>query len=333
MALYSLNIFDLSAITTDDPEGFANPGGSQFELGVNTVTLVPGSSTQPISVWDWNDATFDDDAGSAQSLSGGYTINGVYYPDGTNIEAEYILRVQDSLGTNYILQFVSFAYNANDIQGFVVQGVLPPFGEALTIVSAQDYVSGTYAYSTSSPSCFAANARIELASGGWRAAGELSIGDEVRLYGGDLARIALLIHVRAPHRAGGISRPVRIRANALGSQGPHADLVLSPQHRVYLRELAALVPARALTSQPRIGHLPATGTDFRYVHIVLHQHGLLIAEGLPCESFWPGPVALSQMPGHLAARIRAIMGANPPRAAPFLTVQAARKVMQQTTGT
>lgn len=333
MALYSLNIFDLSAITTSNPSGFSSVGGEQFFPGYDTVTLVPGSSSQPVAITDWNDATFDDDAGFAQILSGGSTINGIFYPDGTVIEAEYVLTVQDSLGTNYILQFVSLNSDAYNIQGFVVQGALPPFNEPLTVIQAQDEVVSTYAYSTSSPSCFAANARIELASGGWRAAGELSIGDEVRLYGGDLARIALLIHVRAPHRAGGISRPVRIRANALGSQGPHADLVLSPQHRVYLRELAALVPARALTSQPRIGHLPATGTDFRYVHIVLHQHGLLIAEGLPCESFWPGPVALSQMPGHLAARIRAIMGANPPRAAPFLTVQAARKVMQQTTGT
>ena len=117
---------------------------------------------------------------------------------------------------------------------------------------------------------------------------------------------------------------IRIRAHALGPDLPRRTLLLSGQHRVHLPALDALAPAKALTTLPRIGptQLPP-GQPF--VHLVLRRHSLILADGLPCETFWPGDQALSTLPAPLRCKITRLMGLAPRPARPFLRVQEARK--------
>lgn len=93
--------------------------------------------------------------------------------------------------------------------------------------------------------------------------------------------------------AAGALAPISIGANALGTHGP---LLLSPQHRVMLRDSLAellfgtgevLVKAKDLVNDRNIRPLP--GGEVTYVHLMFDRHQVIFAEGLATESFLPGP--------------------------------------------
>jgi len=77
-------------------------------------------------------------------------------------------------------------------------------------------------------------------------------------------------------------RPVRIRAGSLGPGVPHRDLVLSPDHALYLD--GALVPAGALVDGVSTVREVAA-REVRYFHVELDAHDILLAEGAPAESW------------------------------------------------
>lgn len=93
--------------------------------------------------------------------------------------------------------------------------------------------------------------------------------------------------------------PIRIPAHALGRGTPARDLFLSPQHRIWLQgwqvelmfgQPAVLIPAKHLR-MGGIGPVPAPqGVD--YVHLLFDRHEVVMAEGLPCESWQPAAAAL-----------------------------------------
>lgn len=322
MAVYSLPVFDITYITTSNPSGFNDNGGYQFNLGVDTVTIQPGAVSNDISVTDFNDEFFDDDGGTRQVLNGAQVINGTNYADGTVIEAEYILEVQDSSGTSYGLQFVSLNSDAVTIHGFVVQGTMPPWNTPLTVVQNYDNVQGYLRYDTATPACFGPRVRIATASGAVEAA-RLRPGEQVRLADGGTARLRLKFESRVVDAGRGPGASIRLRKDSLGPGLPARDMILSSQHRVRPPGWDQLVPAKALTALPRIGRARVAGPA-RFVHLVLDRHALLLAEGLSCESFWPGTYAMRMLPSGLARRIRSVMGPRPQPAAPFLSVTEAR---------
>jgi hypothetical protein len=75
--------------------------------------------------------------------------------------------------------------------------------------------------------------------------------------------------------------PVRVAAGAFGPGRPHADVWLSPDHAVFVNEV--LIPIRHLINGSTIAQVKLDRVT--YHHIELAEHDVLLAEGLPAESF------------------------------------------------
>lgn len=87
--------------------------------------------------------------------------------------------------------------------------------------------------------------------------------------------------------------PILIRANTLGQ---HRDLLVSPLHRVLIKdnlaellfgETEVLVAARDLVNDHSITR--REGGEVTYVHLLFDRHQVVFSEGLETESFLPGP--------------------------------------------
>jgi hypothetical protein len=75
--------------------------------------------------------------------------------------------------------------------------------------------------------------------------------------------------------------PVRVSAGAFGPGRPHADLYLSPAHAVYVE--GVLIPIRHLINGSTIVQVAVDHVT--YHHVELPRHEVLLAQGLPAESF------------------------------------------------
>ncbi len=83
------------------------------------------------------------------------------------------------------------------------------------------------------------------------------------------------------HRAPACASPVCIAAHAFAAGLPRRDLLLSPEHAVFID--GALIQAQALLNGATVTQLrPARIT---YCHVELDRHALLLAEGVAAESY------------------------------------------------
>ncbi|WBV44434.1 Hint domain-containing protein [Pseudoroseomonas cervicalis] len=80
----------------------------------------------------------------------------------------------------------------------------------------------------------------------------------------------------------GRSNPIRLQAGALGQGLPQRELFVSPDHALFLD--GVLVQAGALVNGTTIRQVQA-GERFAYFHIELDNHALVLAEGVPAETF------------------------------------------------
>ena len=87
--------------------------------------------------------------------------------------------------------------------------------------------------------------------------------------------------------------PIRIRANTFGT---HDDLMVSPEHRILIRDNLAellfgeqevLVSAKDLVNDKSVTR--CVGGEVTYVHLMFDRHQVVYSAGLATESFLPGP--------------------------------------------
>ncbi len=138
-----------------------------------------------------------------------------------------------------------------------------------------------------SPACYCAGTRI-LTVDGELPIESLAPGQAVITLSGDarVARPVKWIGRRrinlAAHPHPDLATPVRIRRNAIADGVPHADLLVSPDHAIFLD--GRLIAARQLLNGSTIRR--ETGwRAVEYFHLELDSHAILLAEGLPAESY------------------------------------------------
>jgi hypothetical protein len=245
--------------------GGANAIGS---TAVSTLEFAAGSGTLAgfgTTVFDFAEITLDTGAnwflsGTAYGFGGGEAITGL--TTGSTIEL-----------TGTVESYAALAAGMLTLSGGTTLD-LP--GLAFADVSND----GTNTFITA---CFASGTRIAGRFGAVPVEA-LRAGDLVRTACGRLAPVRWLGFRRtnlAHHPRPLDVMPVRVHAHAFGRSLPSRDLILSPDHAVYID--GRLIPIRYLINNVSI--VQETRAAITYWHVELDEHDVILAEGLPCESY------------------------------------------------
>ncbi len=131
--------------------------------------------------------------------------------------------------------------------------------------------------------CFAEGTRIATEDGHVPVE-QLVAGDRVRTFLDGPRDIVWIGHrdVRcASHPSPDAVWPILVSCGAFGPRLPERDLYLSPNHAIYTR--GVLIPAKLLVNGVTIRQVKRA--RITYYHIELAKHDVLLAEGLPVESY------------------------------------------------
>ncbi|MDA5092757.1 Hint domain-containing protein [Aliiroseovarius sp. KMU-50] len=152
-------------------------------------------------------------------------------------------------------------------------------------------VTDTALVTLNSIPCFVAGTLIELGDGRQMPIETLVPGDMILTHDNGAQPLRWIGRRKVP--AIGKFAPIHIAANTFGR---HGKLVLSPQHRVLIRDALAdllfaepevLVAAKDLVNDRSVRRIE--GGEVEYVHILFDEHQMVYSQGLATESFLPGP--------------------------------------------
>lgn len=132
--------------------------------------------------------------------------------------------------------------------------------------------------------CFYPGTLVATPSG-QRAVEDLARGDLVLTHDGQVRPIRWMGRQTVSTRFADPLRvlPIRIRAGSLDNNLPERDLLVSPDHALMLG--GVLVHAAALVNGDSITRETDVPERFTYFHIELADHSLILAEGVPAETF------------------------------------------------
>ena len=163
----------------------------------------------------------------------------------------------------------SVFYPADDVTSSIVYQGLPLSSAGLTF--------------SVTPACFRSGTRIRTARGDV-AVEALRVGDEVETVHRGHQPVRWIGHRTidcADWPDPRLVWPVRVAADAFGPGLPARPLDLSPDHAVYVDDV--LVPVRCLIDGDAVRQQPVT--TVAYYHVELDSHEILLAEGMPVETY------------------------------------------------
>lgn len=282
MASYYLYVYSPDDFIGGLPDEY---NGSALGTPFFALTLKPGATPTLIEVDD--DDGWLDETGDSQTLVNDVDIDGETYTAGTRVHSAY-----DLINTGTGLKVTSLHFGGDGFQQGAVQGL----ASTAPLQPGQTYF---FNYERSSylqdnqysdyVACFAKGTRITTTCGE-RPVEDLRIGDFVMTQ--DHGPQPLTWIARRTVLATGAFAPVVFPTGALGNTRP---LVLSPQHRVVIREAQAellfgerevMVPALYFAEQGLAYR--RNGGEVTYFHLMFDRHQLIYSEGIATESFLPG---------------------------------------------
>lgn len=298
-----------TSITTLDASG--NPAslgstaqGTAAHLAGGTITL-NSADLVAFEALD-TDPNFDDSDSSqviGDPMASGLT-------SGQDFEAEYIITLEDSQGTQYRVIGLSVGPGFSNVVGLMFFDGMPPIGETLSIVATGEGAGRpgieTVPYDDLlKVICFTPGTMIETETGS-RPIESLKAGDRILTRDHGYQRlhwIGCSDLGPAQLSAQPDLRPVLLRKDCFGPGQPARDMLVSPQHRLMLESRRA----RAMFGSPEVLAAAATLIDdgrivraagissVRYVHLLFDRHQLVRSDGLWTESFQPHDATLDAL--------------------------------------
>lgn len=281
---------------------FLAMGAGHFKLDGGATLLIQGGITAGSTInlsgsgnvisWGGGLSSGEtiDSYGTNVTTSWGGGLNGGETPMNAvlvGFNASDTLSIEET-GTRFVVNSASLIDNqlhlkngTTDIDVITLAGDYSHYQPQVT----QQLASGdTYDLITLVPiPCFAAGTRVAT-SRGLVAVERLRVGDNVLTLSGKPQCIQWIgrrtLDCRR-HAQPGRVYPVHIAPHAFGQDRPKREVVVSPDHSLYLA--GGLLPVRHLLNGTTVRQEPAG--LITYFHIELPRHDILLAEGLPVESY------------------------------------------------
>jgi len=274
-----------------------NGGGFQMVDGggVASGTTLSDGGFQTVSAGGVASGTVIDSGGEQVLQSGSYYDTTTFnFSSGVGSAVDTVINIGGAIDVAY-LPFVSGQDTANidsttDVLTLTQSNGTVDFSEQLSGNYAGEYFhlasdgSGGTLITVDTTPCYLRGTRV-LTDRGEVPVEDLAIGDRLVTLDGEAKPIRWIGRRRFDGwlAAGNIDiQPICFRAGSIGDQVPARDLLVSPEHAMFLD--GALIPARRLVNGVSI--FPAAEMEeVEYFHLELARHDVIFAEGAASETF------------------------------------------------
>lgn len=296
LPIYGFDQWSASAATSNT---VSYPNGTTFSLNAGATLTVVDVQDDDGNAANSPDNQFDDGfidtpgdgsssstANNDQVLTQAVTINGQNFDVGDQVELEFAFTTTSG-ATFFVIRI--------DGQNVGISGeTLPTPGTTYEVASSSD---GEFSPVEDVP-CFVDGTMIETPNGAIPIE-RLRAGDQVTTLDGGIKPIAWAGSRRVTPleiRFFPELTPITISSRAITHFAPERPLLLSGNHRVmiagprsefYFGVSEVLVSAKHLLNGKTV-RLTTVSSPFYYRHLLLEDHEILIANGLPAESLYPG---------------------------------------------
>ncbi|SIS89859.1 Hint domain-containing protein [Paracoccus saliphilus] len=291
------------------------------DLVYEDSTYTPGG---PYANKDWEISYFDDSAtitwsgGEAQYIDSFAAIElAVTFADDPENPVSGTARfLQTQAGDTFLL---SYDHNSEDIFGYEFDIASRPIASLEVVDIGFETIGNIYGTEYDDQpfaTCFTRGTLISTCDSE-HPIEALSIGDLVHTRDSGMQPVRWIgtrHFTEADLDAAPNLRPIRIKKESLGGDTPFRDLIVSPQHRVLVRNKIAmrmfgepevLIAAKHLTEIDGID-VADDLQGVEYFHILFDRHQIVRSNGAETESMYTGKMALKSIPREQIEEIFAI---------------------------
>ncbi|MFV1493740.1 Hint domain-containing protein [Phaeobacter sp. JH18-32] len=271
-------------------------GSDSIVAGAGADTIVGGIGDDTIRLTadaDRDQLVLADGAGSDLIYDFDLTDSG----DGTTVDQLDVSGLTNLAGDPVKIGDVVVTDTNGDGTGDAIMTF--PNGESITLVGVQrsQVDNGPEMHAMGIP-CFTAGTLIQTPTGRVKVE-DLSPGDRVSTMGAGAQQILWVgasSFTATRKRLSEALMPVRLDPDAFGGE---RALLVSPQHCVLMKQRSSGRPvhvrAKHLAQVTGFASFAREVTQVTYVHVLLKKHENILSNGIPSETFYPGPMAVSTL--------------------------------------